>query len=650
MKIENGLFYLETAHTAYAFKLLENGYLQHLYYGNKADCVLDDSFQKRNANVRYSTEYPYCMENIPLEYSSVGKGDVREPMVVVTRADGCFTGDFVYESHSVTAGKQALKTLPSAYGADEELTVILKDRASGLTLELHYSVFADTDVIVRSSRLVNTAGQAVTVNRLLSAQLDFNGRFSVTSFANAWTQEMHRCTTALTGGKFVISSGAGISSYRANPFFMLSRDANEDAGECYGMNLIYSGNHYSVVDTNVYGQTRAVTGINPDMFAYHLPAGEVFEAPEAVLAYSDCGFNGLSQRLHRFVKNHIIRGEYQHRTRPVLLNSWEANYFSIDREKLVKLAEFAKAVGVEMLVVDDGWFKNRSDDHRALGDWVPDPTKLPNGLKPLVDEINALGLQFGIWMEPEMISVDSDLYRAHPDWAMACENHSEGRNQRILDLLNPQVEAYVIQAVSNVLDSANITYLKWDMNRIFSDIWSPSHPGSQTETVHRYYLALYRIMDTLTKKYPHVLFEGCASGGLRLDLGILSYFPQNWASDNTDAVCRKRMQNSYSYGYPQLVYTNHVSICPNHQTGRTASLEHRFLVASAGNLGYELNLTLLSEQEREAITRQVTWYKAHRELLQFGQLSRTEKGWIIRHGDQQVEFDLRDVAYTDKES
>lgn len=649
IKIENGLFYLETAHTVYAFKLLKNGYLQHLYYGAKEACVLDDRFKNRNANVRYSQEFSYCLENIPLEYSSVGKGDVREPMVVVTRADGCFTGDFVYESHRV-AGKQPLSTLPSAYGAEEELTVVLKDRASGLTLELHYSVFADTDVIVRSSRLVNTSQQAVTVNRLLSAQLDFNGQFTVTSFANAWAEELHRCTTPVVGGKFVIASRAGISGYRANPFFMLSQDANEDAGECYGINLIYSGNHYSAIDANVYGQTRVVTGINPEMFAYHLPTGETFEAPEAVLAYSDCGFNGLSQRLHRFVKNHVIRGEYQHRVRPVLLNSWEANYFSIDREKLVKLAEYAKDVGIEMLVVDDGWFKNRNDDHRALGDWIPDPKKLPHGLKPLVDEINGLGLQFGIWMEPEMICVDSDLYRAHPDWTMACENHSEGRNQRILDLLNPQVEQFVIQAVSNVLDSANITYIKWDMNRIFSDVWSPSHPGSQTETVHRYYLALYRIMDTLTKKYPHVLFEGCSSGGLRFDLGILAYFPQNWASDNTDAVCRKRMQNAYSYGYPQLVYTNHVSICPNHQTGRSTSLEHRFLVASAGNFGYELNFTLLSQQERSAVREQVAWYKAHRELLQFGQLSRTEKGWVIRHGDQQVEFDLRDVAYTDNEN
>ena len=648
IKIENGLFYLETAHTAYAFRLLENGYLQHLYYGSKETSLPDGSFRKRNANVRYSKDYPYCLENIPLEYSSVGKGDVREPLVVVTRANGLFTGDFVYQSHSTTQGKPALDTLPSAYGADEALTVSLKDPSSGLTLQLHYGVFVDTDVIVRSSRLVNTSQEAVTVNRLLSAQLDFDGQFSVTSFTGAWAEEMHRCTTPVQAGKFVISSNAGISAYRANPFFMLSQDAQEDAGECYGINLIYSGNHYSAVQTNVYGQTRVVTGINPDMFAYRLAAGEALEAPEAVLCYSDRGFNSLSDRLHRFIRNHIIRGKYQYQPRPVLLNSWEANYFSINEEKLVQLGQKAKELGMEMLVVDDGWFQNRKDDHRALGDWIPDSQKLPDGLAPLVEKINALGLQFGIWMEPEMISVDSDLYRAHPDWAMACENHSEGRNQRILDLLNPQVERYVIDAVSAVLDSANICYVKWDMNRIFSDIWSPSHPGGQTETIHRYYLALYRIMDTLTKKYPDVLFEGCASGGARFDLGILCYFPQNWASDNTDAVCRKRMQNSYSYGYPQLVYTNHVSICPNHQTGRSTSLEHRFLVASAGNLGYELNLTLLSDEEREAIRQQVAWYKENRELLQFGQLIRTDSGWIIRDGDKQLEFKLQEVSYTDQ--
>jgi alpha-galactosidase len=300
-------------------------------------------------------------------------------------------------------------------------------------------------------------------------------------------------------------------------------------------------------------------------------------------------------------------------------------------------------------VVDDGWFKNRKDDHRALGDWVPDAQKLPEGLGALAEKINAMGLQFGIWMEPEMISVDSDLYRAHPDWAMAYpKNHSEGRNQRILDLVNPQVADYVIGAVSAVLDSGNISYVKWDMNRIFSDVWSPSHPGSQTETVHRYYMSLYRIMDTLTRKYPQVLFEGCASGGARFDLGILCYFPQNWASDNTDAICRRRIQESYSYGYPQLVFTNHVSICPNHQTGRSASLDHRFLVASAGNLGYELNLLQIPETEKEEIRRQVAWYKAHRETLQFGQFTRTASGWRICRGDDCLEFDLRNVKYLEE--
>lgn len=649
IRIENEAFYLETDHTVYAFRLLDNGYLQHLYYGSREGTIPDGSFPDRNANVRYSQDFPHCLENIPLEYSSVGKGDVREPLVVVTDGTGCFTGDFVYESHTVTKGKHSLSTLPSSYGADEELTLTLVDRRTELTLLLHYAVFAATDVIVRSSCLVNGSHREVTVNRLLSAQLDFQGRFSVTSFTGAWAEEMHRHTTPVDAGKFVISSGAGISAYRANPLFLLSQNAQEDQGLCYGFNLIYSGNHYSAVDTNVYGQTRVVTGINPELFAYRLAPGQTFEAPEAVLTCSDRGFNGLSGQFHRFIRNHILRGAYKDQPRPVLLNSWEANYFNIDQDKLVALAEQARQLGMEMLVVDDGWFHNRNDDHRALGDWFPDKTKLPQGLAPLVERINALGLKFGIWMEPEMISVDSQLYREHPDWAMARENHSEGRNQRILDLLNPQVEEYVIRAVSNVLDSANICYVKWDMNRIFSDVWSPSHPGGQTETVHRYYMALYRIMDTLTKKYPQVLFEGCASGGTRFDLGILCYFPQNWASDNTDAVCRKRMQNAYSYGYPQLVYTNHVSICPNHQTGRTVSLENRYLVASAGNLGYELNLLLLSQEEKDAIREQVAQYKARRELLQFGQLIRTQHGWRICHKGQQVEFDLRGVAYTDPE-
>lgn len=649
IKIENGCFYLETAHTMYAFKLMGNGYLQHLYYGSKHAFSYADTFVDENANVRYSREYPHSLDDILLECSSVGKGDVREPLVVVTYQDGSYTGDFVYENHSVREGKHTLQTLPSSYGADRELTIYLREKTHGILLELHYGLFYETDVIVRSSRLVNESTETVTVNRLLSAMLDQQGEVEVISFTGAWAKEVNRNTTPVRAGKFVIASNAGISAYRANPFFMLSQNADEDHGCCYGINLIYSGNHYSAVEADIYGKTRMVTGINPEMFSYTLNPGEAFEAPEAVLSCSWKGFNGLSFNLHRFVRKHIIRGQYQNAPRPILLNSWEANYFDISQEKLLQLAETARDLGMEMLVVDDGWFKNRNDDHRALGDWVPDEKKLPEGLRPLVEKINDMGLKFGIWMEPEMISVDSDLYRAHPDWAMAYpENHSEGRNQRILDLVNPCVEAYVINAVSAVLDSANISYVKWDMNRIFSDVWSPSYSGNQTETIHRYYMALYRIMNTLTKKYPHVLFEGCASGGTRFDLGILCYFPQNWASDNTDAVCRRRIQESYSYAYPQLVFTNHVSICPNHQTGRSVSMDNRFLVASAGNLGYELNLMLLSAEEKEEIRKQVSWYKEHRNLLQFGRFVRTAAGWCIYGDDDRVEFDLRNVNYLEE--
>lgn len=643
---KNG-FFLETDNTIYAFKVLENGYLQHLYYGSRERLNTDGGFTDRNTAIRYSENFEHSLSDIPLECSSIGKGDIREPLVVITYEDACFSSDFIYDSYIIHNGKNPLSTLPSCYGADEELVVYLKERVHNITLELHYSVFVKENVIVRSSKLINSSSEVITVNRLMSSLTDFKGRFDITSFSCAWANEMNKNTTHLEAGKFVVSSNVGISSYKNNPFFMISNNADEDKGECYGFNLIYSGNHYNAIETDVYGNTRVVSGINPDMFSYQLNEGEFFEAPEIVISYSDKGFNGLSYNLHEFVKEHIIRGKFKKEKRPVLLNSWEANYFDITEDKLIKLAEYARQVGIEMLVVDDGWFKKRNGDNSSLGDWIEDKNKLPNGLNQLAQKVNALGLKFGLWFEPEMVSVDSDLYRAHKDWTIEYTNHSEGRNQRILDLVNPDVVQYVIEAVSNVLDSANIEYVKWDMNRIFSDVYSSYQKGSQTEIIHRYYISLYKIMDTLTKKYPNVLFEGCASGGTRFDLGILCYFYQNWASDNTDAVCRMRIQNAYSYAYPQLVYTNHVSICPNHQTGKTVSLENRFKIACAGNLGYELDFTKLTKDEIDSIKKQVSYYKENQELLQFGKFERTKTGWKISNSEKEIEIDLQNVRYID---
>lgn len=645
IKKENSYFLLETNNTVYAFKIMENGYLQHLYYGAKENMDLEDSFIDKNSTIHYSKEFQHTLADIPLECSSIGKGDIREPLVVITYKDGCFSSDFVYDRYEIRRGKGLLNTLPGSYGADEELIIYLKERIHDIILELHYSIFEETNVIVRSSKLNNNSSETIVINRLLSTLVDFNRTFDITSFSGAWANEMNKFTTHLESGKFVVSSNVGISAYKNNPFFMISDKADENKGECYGFNLIYSGNHYSAIEADAYGKTRVVSGINPDMFSYQLESLESFESPESVISYSKEGFNGLSQNLHEFVKEHIIRGNFKNKLRPILLNSWEANYFDISEAKIINLAKAAKEAGMEMLVVDDGWFKNRNDDTSSLGDWIPDENKLPNGLNSLVRKVNEVGLKFGLWFEPEMISVDSDVYREHKDWAIEYVNHSEGRNQRILDIINPGVADYVIDAVSRVLDSANIEYVKWDMNRIFSDVYSSYQKGNQTETIHRYYMSLYRIMNTLTKKYPQVLFEGCASGGTRFDLGILCSFNQNWASDNTDAVCRMKIQNSYSYGYPQLVYTNHVSICPNHQTHKSVSMENRFKVASAGNLGYELDLTKLTSEEFEDIKEQISFYKKNRKLFQFGKFERTEKGWRISDHEKSVEVDLRDVKY-----
>lgn len=420
-----------------------------------------------------------------------------------------------------------------------------------------------------------------------------------------------------------------------------SPSATEYTGSVFGFNLIYSGNHYSAAEVNAYGKTRIISGIQPDGFRYILEAGESFEAPEAVMTFSSGGFSGQSVNMHRFVREHIVRGEWKRKPRPVLLNSWEAFYFKINEHALVLLAKLGKKLGAELFVMDDGWFGNRDSDDKALGDWTPNEKKLQGGLKSLADKINALGMDFGIWVEPEMVNVDSELYRKHPDWAMYIKGrlHSEGRNQRVLDLANPEVQDFLTEKMTEVFSSANISYVKWDMNRIFSDIYSPYlAPEHQGETAHRYICGLYRVMDALTKRFPKILFEGCASGGNRFDLGILCYFPQIWASDNTDAVCRTKIQEGYSYGYPQSCIGAHVSAVPNHQTLRKTPIETRFGVSAFGVLGYECDFRDFNTVTRSRIARQIEIYKQWREVLQFGQFYRLISGniheWICVSEDK----------------
>ena len=653
---KDGHFVLNTKNTTYAFYILETGQPAHLYYGKRIN--LGDDLEGIEAlkeqwafapgcTIVYDNDHKqYSLENVCLEMSSYGHGDIRQPFVEIVHGDGARSCDFVYDTFIIKHGRTPLKTLPGSYCSTEfgefneqidaqkekegnvsELTIILKDRSYDTELQIRYCVYEQCDVITRDAILTNHGKEDIRVERLMSLQLDLHeSGHKLTTFHGSWAREMEKADRITAQGAYVGGSMTGTSSNRNNPLMLLAdKNTTEQTGKCYGFNLIYSGNHYECVEVTPYGRTRVLTGIQPNNFSYLLSKDESLEAPEAIMTYSGDGYNGMSRNMHAFVREHIVRGKWKDKIRPVLLNSWEAAYFDINEAKLLKLAKAAAKVGVELFVMDDGWFGDRNDDLRSLGDWTPNTKKLPNGVKGLCDKVNALGLDFGIWVEPEMVNVDSDLYRAHPDWCLAIPGkpHSEGRNQRVLDLCRKEVQDYIIEAMSGVFGSANIAYVKWDMNRVITDYYSTSLPANrQGEVAHRYVIGLYRILGELTKRFPEILFEGCSSGGNRFDLGMLCYFPQIWGSDNTDAICRAQIQNGYTYGYPQESVGSHVSACPNHQTLRETPLETRFAIAAFGTLGYECNLCDMKKEELAEITAQIEVYKSIRQFTQYGSFYR----------------------------
>ena len=556
----------------------------------------------------------------------------RDSFVEVINSDGSFTTDFKFLSSKILENKPELMGLPSSYHEEEKvqtLEIEMLDELNGIKLFILYSVFEDCDVITRSSRIENITDKGIVINKLMSSQLDFcDSNYILTTFKGAWANEMNRYDYKVQPGTYINESRTGNSSNRANPFVMLSRpNATEDYGECFGMNLIYSGNHYESVCVGATGKMRILTGINPWNFSYLLKPGECFQSPEAVLTFSGSGFNSLSHKMNDFIRNHIVRGSWKNKPRPILNNSWEAAYFKFTHSKIISMAKAAKELGVELFVLDDGWFGKRDDDTSSLGDWFAYTKKLPGGLKDLSEKIHKLGLDFGIWVEPEMVNADSDCYRAHPDWVVKIPNkpHSEGRNQMILDLTKQEVRHYIIESMRSVFTSGDINYVKWDMNRNFSDYFSDSLEN-QGEFSHRYILGLYEVLETLTKEFPDILFESCASGGNRFDLGMLSYMPQIWASDNSDAASRAKIQTGYSYGYPMSVIGAHVSGSPNHQTLRRTSINTRFDVACFGLLGYECNLEELTSDDKEAVKVQIEIYKKLRDKLQFSDYYRIENG------------------------
>ena len=634
-KYVNEMFKIDTKNLSYVFHVHPTGVLIHDYFGEKIDVVSPEAISLKNECQRgTSTIYDeeknkeFSLDQALLEFSFPHKGDYKESQILFKNETYGYVFDFKYESYEIRKPEE-LKTLPTPSDASEELIIHLKDEKANIKVHLHYLVFEESNVIARNIVIENASKEELHVLRAYSMNLDFmNQYYETMTLSGGWISEGYLTSKEIVPGIFQINSNTGNSSNKHNPFFIIKKKSTDyDLGECFGFNLIYSGNHSEIVQCSNYDKLRVISGINPFCMDYLLKEGEVFETPFAVLSYSKMGLNGLSHNFHDFVNNHVIQKEWRRYLRPIVINNWEATYFKFNEAKLIEIAKAGKKYGAELFVLDDGWFSSRNDDSHGLGDYSINKKKLPHGLDGLAKKINKIGLKFGLWFEPECVNEESDLFKAHPDWAIVNADHkpSLGRHQYVLDLSRKEVQDYIIENVSNVLNSANIEYVKWDMNRNMSDIPS-TNPG---EFYHRYILGLYRIFKELTSKFRHVLFEGCASGGNRFDLGILSYFPQIWTSDNTDAFERVKIQSAIALGYPLSCISNHISGSPSHQMLRNTSIYTRFNVASFGVLGYELLFNEMSTLERKQISSLINIYKEYREVFQYGEFSQSTH--ILKH-------------------
>ena len=626
IKTNESVFALNTEKISYVFHADKTGLLIHDYFGKKVDLVnFDTKPFSVKASVLKGTSVIYdtskddqlSMDSVPLEFSFPHKGDFRSTPILLRNEKYGYVFDFKFDGHEVRE-PQKLQGLPTPHNANEELVVYLKDEKANVKLELHYLVFEQANIIARNVVIVNEGELDLEILKALSYNLDLvNRNFELVTLAGGWASEMNKQIQPIVEGKYSIESRTGNSSAKFNPFFMIKeKTATLDNGDVYSFNLIYSGNHLEEVELGHYDLLRVEAGINPFCFDYKLKKGERFETPFAVLTYSDQGINGARLNMHHFTNNHVIPSQWNNTIRPVVINNWEATYMKFNERKVLSIAKKAKKYGAELFVLDDGWFGARNDDHAGLGDYDVNTSKLPHGLSGLSKRVHKKGMKFGLWFEPESINPDSECFRAHPDWAVTNVDRepSLGRNQLILDLSKKEVQDYIIENVGNVLSNAQIEFVKWDMNRNISDI-----PGLNCgEFYHRYMLGLYRVIGTLTSKFPNVLFEGCASGGNRFDLGILSYFPQIWASDDTDGHERLTIQSGYYLGYPQSTISAHVSSTPSHQLLRTTPIDTRFNVAMFGVLGYELNFKELTKFERKRCLALIDVYKKNREVLQFG--------------------------------
>lgn len=624
-------FTLQTKETTYQMQVDQYGFLLHLYYGKKAEGCMDyllTYYDRGFSGNPYDagTDRTYSMDSLPQELSCYGNGDFRSASLMLENGDGSMSCDMRYKNYTIRDGKYSLPGLPAVYAENDEaqtLEIVLEDPATGVEAMLLYGVLPELDIITRSVYVRNQSSEKIYVNKVMSAELDFlYGDYDLLTFYGRHAMERNLQRVPVAHGSQMIGSVRGTSSHQYNPMMILAeKDTTEDHGGCYAMSFVYSGNFQGEVLKDQYNQTRMLLGVQEECFRYPLEAGETFYAPEVILSYTDQGMNRLSQNLHSCIRHHICRGKYKTAIRPVLVNSWEAAYFDFTGETLYNLAKEAKSLGIDMLVLDDGWFGKRDDDNSGLGDWYVNEKKLGETLGGLVKRVNDLGVKFGIWVEPEMISEDSDLYRAHPDWALVIPGRQpiRSRSQLVLDMSREDVTDYLTERICDIVEKADIQYIKWDMNRSLMAAYSAKLPRDrQGELRHRYVLGLYKVLEAVTQRFPELLLEGCSGGGGRFDAGMLYYCPQIWCSDNTDAIERLRIQYGTSFGYPMSSVSAHVSVCPNHQNHRVTPFKTRGICAMQGTFGYELDLSKMTDEEKKMAGEQIAFFKEHGRLFQFG--------------------------------
>ena len=629
-------FHLTNGRISYLMKVLPNGTLGQLYFGRAIrdredfDHLLEFASRPMSSCV-FEGNPCFSLEHCRQEYPSHGSTDFRHPAVQVLQPSGRRITNLVYCSHSVASGKPPLKGLPATYceqdSEAETLTIRLRDELLNVSVYLNYTLFASHPALARSARIVNEGGLELHLTHAMSLSLDLpDMEYELLHFSGAWGRERHLKVRKLEQGVQSVESLRGHSSHNHNPFVMLRRPGtDEDQGEVLGFSLVYSGNFLAQAEVDTWDTTRITLGINPFGFDWKLEPGQGFQTPEAVAVYSHQGMGAMSRTFHTLYRSRLARGEWRDRPRPILINNWEATYFNFDEDKLVSIAQAAKRDGVELFVLDDGWFGARRSDRAGLGDWIANPELLPQGIPGLAERIEALGMRFGLWFEPEMVNRDSDLYRAHPDWLLQTPGRtpSHGRNQFVLDFSRPEVVDRVHAMMADILSGAKVSYVKWDMNRSITEAYSTAlPPDRQGEVFHRYILGVYDLYERLTSAFPHVLFESCASGGGRFDPGMLYYAPQAWTSDDSDAAERLKIQYGTSFCYPVVSMGAHVSAVPNHQVNRATPLSTRANVAYFGTFGYELDLNRLTSEEREQVRAQIAFMKEHRDVIQFGDFYR----------------------------